>query len=147
MEAIAFAIFFFISCCVSIYYLFTEDKKKILSRHKYLYEKQSRSSSILPKQLNNIRDDRYECICEVLLKGKKSLGHVEKEYLNKVNIIGDKKIFIFFPFSDDKKRYKDKEISIFLSIILANRNGYISKEEFNEFQSKAIEFPSKEKKI
>ena len=77
--------------------------------------------------MNNIRDDRYECICEVSLKGKKSLGQVEKDYLSKIKTIGDKKIFTFLLTSDDK----NKDISIFLSIILANRSGCISKEEFN----------------
>ena len=139
-EAIAFAICFFISCCVFIYFLFIEDKKKLSGRL-------SRASLTLAKQVNNIRDDRYECICEVSLKGKKSLGLVEKDYLSKIKAIGDKKIFTFLLFSDDKKRYKNKDISIFLSIILANRTGYISEEEFNGLQSKATEFPSKEKKI
>jgi hypothetical protein len=146
-EAIAFAICFFIGCCVSIYFLFIGDKKKILLNHKKLSKKMSCTTFTLAKQVNKIRDDRYECICEVSLKGKKILGQVERDYLSKINTIGDKKIFTFLLFPDDKKIYKNKDISIFLSIILANKTGCISKEEFNGLQSKAIEFPSKEKKI
>ena len=146
-DAIAFAICFFLICCVSIYFLFIEDKKKILSNYKNLSKKLRRSSLTLDKQMSITRDDRYECVCEVSLQGKISLGQLERDYLSKINAIGDKKIFTFLLFPDDKKRVKDKNISIFLSIILANRSGYISKEEFNGLQSKAIEFPRKEKKI